>query len=64
LTEELNIPDNLKSGILTSVLKKKKDKTLPGNYRGIVVTNMFSKNIESVIKELLKKQLSPTQNPS
>jgi hypothetical protein len=29
--EELNIPDILKRGILTPVLKKKKDKTLPGN---------------------------------
>jgi hypothetical protein len=36
--EELNIPDTLKKGILTPVLKKKKDKTLPGNYRGIVLT--------------------------
>ena len=63
--EELNIPDTLKRGILTPVLKKKKDKTLPGNYRGIVVTNTFSKIIiiESVIKERLEKQLSPTQNP-
>jgi retron-type reverse transcriptase len=55
--------DTLKKGILTPVLKKKKDKTLPGNYRGIVVTNTFSKIIESVIKERLEKQLSPTQNP-
>jgi hypothetical protein len=53
----------LKRGILTPVLKKKKDKTLPGNYRGIVVTNTFSKIIESVIKERLEKQLSLTQNP-
>ena len=58
-----NIPDTLKRGILTPVLKKKKDKTLPGNYRGIVVTNTFSKIIiiESVIKERLEKQLSPSK---
>ena len=61
--EELNIPDILKRGILTPVLKKKKDNTLPGNYRGIVVTNTFSKIIESVIKERLEKHLSPTQYP-
>jgi hypothetical protein len=48
---------NLQRGILTPVLKKKKDKTLPGNYRGIVVTNTFSNIIESVIKERLEKQL-------
>jgi hypothetical protein len=35
--EELNIPDTLKRGILTPVLKKKKDKTLPGNYRELVL---------------------------
>jgi hypothetical protein len=56
--EEFNIPDTLKRGIITPVLKKKKDNTLPGNYRGIVVTNTFSKIIER-----LEKQLSPTQNP-
>jgi hypothetical protein len=49
--EELNIPYNMKSGILTPVLKKKKYKTLPGNNRGIVVTNTLSKIIGSVIKE-------------
>jgi hypothetical protein len=27
-----------KSGILTPILKKGKDKNIPGNYRGIVVT--------------------------
>jgi hypothetical protein len=30
-------------GILTPILKKGKDKNIPGNYRGIVVTNTFSK---------------------
>jgi hypothetical protein len=39
-------PDTLKRGIITPVLKKKKDNTLPGNYRGIVVTNTFSKIVE------------------
>ena len=53
--EELNIPDNLKSGILTPVLKKKKDKTLPGNYRGIVVTNTFSKIAISDSKSLTER---------
>ena len=53
--EELNIQDTLKRGILTPVLKKKKDKTLPGNYRGIVVTNTFSKIIESVTQNPLQR---------
>ena len=39
---DLEVPDMLKSGILTPILKKGKDKTIPGNYRGIMVTNTFS----------------------
>jgi hypothetical protein len=29
----LDIPDSMKSGILTPILKKGKDKNIPGNYR-------------------------------
>lgn len=61
--EDLQVPQTLKNGILTPILKKNKDKTIPGNYRGIVVTNTFSKILESVIKERLEQQLLPTQNP-
>jgi hypothetical protein len=39
--QDLDIPDGMKSGILTPILKKGKDKNIPGNYRGIVVTNTF-----------------------
>ena len=34
-----SIPDELTRGILTPILKKKKDKTRPDNYRGITVTS-------------------------
>ena len=61
--QDLDIPDSMKSGILTPVLKKGKDKNIPGNYRGIVVTNTFSKILESIIKDRLEKQLKKTQNP-
>jgi hypothetical protein len=37
--QDLDIPDSMKSGILTPILKRGKDKNIPGNYRGIVVTN-------------------------
>jgi hypothetical protein len=35
---EGKIPDSFKSGIVTPVLKKHKDPTIMGNYRGITVT--------------------------
>jgi hypothetical protein len=53
----------MKSGILTPILKKGKDKNIPRNYRGIVVTNTFSKILESIIKDRLEEQLKKTQNP-
>jgi hypothetical protein len=59
----LDIPDSKKGGILTPVLKKGKDKNIPGNNRGIVVTNTFSKILESIIKDRLEEQLKKTQNP-
>ena len=61
--QDLDIPDSMKSGILTPILKKGKDKNIPGNYRGIVVTNTFSKILESIIKDRLEEQLKKTQNP-
>jgi hypothetical protein len=57
------LSDSMKSGILTPILKKGKDKNIPGNYRGIVVTNTFSKILESIIKDRLEEQLKKTQNP-
>ncbi|VDH91039.1 Hypothetical predicted protein [Mytilus galloprovincialis] len=60
---DLDVPKNLKNGLLTPVLKKKKDKTVPGNYRGIVVTSIFSKIFESIVKGRLEYELLPSQNP-
>jgi hypothetical protein len=36
--------------LITPVLKKGKDPTTPGNYRGITVTRSFSKILECIIK--------------
>jgi hypothetical protein len=36
--KDYNIPEVLKTGLLTLVLKKEKDPKIPGNYRGIAVT--------------------------
>ena len=60
--QELDVPQSLKNGILTPILKKKKDKTIPGNYRGIVVTSTFSKIFEDIIKGRLEPKLLPSQN--
>ncbi|CAC5359728.1 unnamed protein product [Mytilus coruscus] len=60
--EELDVPQSLKNGILIPDLKKGKDKTIPGNYRGIVVTSIFSKIFETIIKDRLEPKLFPSQN--
>ena len=57
-----DITENMKTGILTPVLKKNKDGSLPGNYRGITVTNKFSSIVESILKDRLENKLSTTQN--
>lgn len=48
---DLDVPQSLRNRILTPVPKRKKDKTIPGNYRGIVVTNIFSKFFETIVKD-------------
>ena len=58
-----DIPTFLKSGILTPVLKKDKDKTNPANYRGITVTKIFAKIIQSILKDRIESQFKPIQNP-
>ena len=49
--------DILKTGVLTPVLKKDKDKRLPGNYRGIAVTPIIS-----IIMGHSEPKLKHTQN--
>jgi len=44
IIEELDIPQMLKRGIMTAVLKNNKDRQNPANYRGITVTKIFTKN--------------------
>lgn len=51
----------LKEGILTPILRKGKDKTIPLNYRGITVTNVLSKVFEAILKTDMR--LSSKQNP-
>ena len=44
------VPPQLKQGVLTPVLKKKKDATLPTNYRGITVLSIIGKVLERVLQ--------------
>ena len=45
------IPEELKTGIITPVLKKGKEKTVPTNYRGITVMPLIGKLVEAIIKD-------------
>ena len=56
------IPEELKTGILTPVLKKGKEKTIPTNYRGITVTPLIGKIIETIIKDRINPILQQTQH--
>ena len=60
--DELDVPPKLKSGFVTPVLKPKKDKLYPENYRGITVTNKFSTIVESLLKDRIEPKLLPTQS--
>ena len=59
------VPAQLKEGILTPVLKKKKDASLPTNYRGITVLSILGKILERVLlkrtKEIIEKDQSKLQ---
>jgi hypothetical protein len=59
---DLDVPQSLRNGILIPVLKKKKDKTIPGNYRGIVVANIFSKFFETIVKDRLETDITITKS--
>jgi hypothetical protein len=61
IVEQLDIPQLLKSGILTLVLKKNKDRRNSSNYRGIAVTKIFTKIFQSVLKAELIRTLNPLQ---
>ena len=61
--EQLDIPQLLKSGIMTPVLKKNKDRQNPANYRGITVTKIFTKILQSVLKTRVDEKIAKIQNP-
>ncbi|CAC5359489.1 unnamed protein product [Mytilus coruscus] len=60
--EQLDIPQMLKGGIMTLVLKKNKDRQNPANYRGITVTKIFTKILQSVLKSRIDIKIHQIQN--
>ncbi len=56
------IPDLLKDGVLTPVLKKDRDPKQPSNYRGITVTPILGKVIEKLIQLRIEPIVSSTQS--
>ncbi|CAC5357155.1 unnamed protein product [Mytilus coruscus] len=58
----LDVPIFLKTGILTPILKKEKDKTLPSSYRGITVTKIFAKILQSILKDRVDSVFNNIQN--
>ena len=56
------IPSLLKQGILTPVLKKKKDATLPTNYRGITVLSILGKVLERILLNRTKDRIALHQS--
>ncbi|CAC5377888.1 unnamed protein product [Mytilus coruscus] len=60
--EQLDIPQMLKGGIMTPVLKKNKDRQNTANYRGITVTKIFTKILQSVLKSRIDIKIHQIQN--
>ena len=57
------VPKQLNEGVLTPVLKKGKDSSLPTNYRGITVLSILGKLLEKVILKRTDSTFSPNQSP-
>ena len=57
-----HVPPLLKQGVLTPVLKKKNDATLPTNYRGITVLSIIGKVLERVLQNRTKQQIEAQQS--
>ena len=57
------IPDILKTGLLTPVYKKKGEKTHSVNYRGITVLPVVRKIIETIIRNRIRPVCDNVQNP-
>jgi hypothetical protein len=48
------IPETMRAGTVIPILKKSKDQTLPGNYRGITITSTIAKVLESTLLNVIE----------
>ena len=56
------VPPQLKQGVHTPVLKKKKDATPPTNYRGITVLSIIGKVLERVLQNRTSEPIERCQS--
>jgi hypothetical protein len=63
IMSQRRVPARLKLGLLTPIWKKKKDKTVPANYRGITVISVVGKVIEKLLKKKIAPAIEAKQNP-
>ena len=56
------VPPQLKQGILTPVLKKKKDAAQPTNYQGITVLSILGKILERVLQNRSNERIESKQS--
>jgi hypothetical protein len=62
LLEKKIVPSVLKDGTLTPIEKKGKDRSIPGNHRGITVLATIEKVLEQICANRLCETLDSTQN--
>ena len=58
-----DIPELLKTGVLTPVFKRKGSKNHSTNYRGITILPVICKIIEAILKERISPHCDRAQNP-
>jgi hypothetical protein len=57
------VPNVIKKGLLSPVIKKKGSKKLANYYRGITVLPVLNKILEAIIKLRMQPQIMKMQNP-
>ena len=64
ILKKAEIPEMLKLGLVTPVLKKQKQASNPDNYRRITINSMFGKLIEKVMLPISHSALDPSSSTS
>ena len=58
-----DIPELLKTGVLTPVFKRKGSKNYSTNYRGITILSVICNIIEAILEEWISPHCDRAQNP-